>query len=445
MKYKLCLILVVLSFVCAKSTQAQNLDTYLTMAVNQNPRLEAAYQGYLGALARVPQVGALPDPQLSLGFFVRPMEQMMGNQVAQISLMQMFPWFGSLDAAKNEASLRAKAKFEAFHDVKSATFYEIKSAWYALYLIDETERITKQNIDIMRTLEAIAISRFQSGETGATSSTLSGMKKQAMAGMQNAPQMGGKMTQNRSGLVDVLRIQMERQDLENTLLALADNKQVLTSTFNRLLNRSLDAEVVQEDSLVAHDLPMSVSDLPDSIVQNHPVLKMLRHEEQAFLAQQKKNKKKGFPVVGVGLQYGILQPRTGNTNPMNGRDMWMPMLNINLPLWRGKYKALEKESVLEQARVAHESKDKKNALLVGYEDALRDFKNAKRRVALFEKQSALAQQALDILTASYGADDGAFEDVLQMQLKLLSFRLSHVQAVVDQNVAVAMLERLMGR
>ena len=63
-------------------------------------------------MQKVPQVGSLPDPELSLGVFLSPMELVSGNQVADIRLMQMFPWFGVLKNAKDEMSLMANAKYE---------------------------------------------------------------------------------------------------------------------------------------------------------------------------------------------------------------------------------------------------------------------------------------------------------------------------------------------
>ena len=52
------------------------------------------YFEYQAALQKVPQVGGLPDPELNLGVFLSPMELVEGKQVADIRLMQMFPWFG---------------------------------------------------------------------------------------------------------------------------------------------------------------------------------------------------------------------------------------------------------------------------------------------------------------------------------------------------------------
>src|SRR5690606_22086402 len=104
----------------------QSLEGYLQMAGENNPELKAYFNDYLSSLERVPQVGSLSDPELSMGIFLKPMERYMGNQQADIQLMQMFPWFGTLGAQKDEASQMALARYEAFQDAKNRLFYQVK-------------------------------------------------------------------------------------------------------------------------------------------------------------------------------------------------------------------------------------------------------------------------------------------------------------------------------
>ncbi len=62
----------------------------------KQPNRIQKFTEYQAALQKVPQVGSLPDPELNLGVFLSPMELVSGKQVADIRLMQMFPWFGVL-------------------------------------------------------------------------------------------------------------------------------------------------------------------------------------------------------------------------------------------------------------------------------------------------------------------------------------------------------------
>ncbi len=112
-----------------------SLLQYLEIAAKNNPAVLQKFTEYQIALQKIPQVGSLSDPELSLGVFLKPMELVNGNQVADIRLMQMFPWFGVLKNAKDEMSLMANAKFELFRDAKLQVFYDVQRTWYELYKI----------------------------------------------------------------------------------------------------------------------------------------------------------------------------------------------------------------------------------------------------------------------------------------------------------------------
>ena len=119
-----------------------SLAAYLEIAARKNPGVQKALFEYQAALQKVPQTGSLPDPELSAGVFLKPMELMSGNQVADFQLMQMFPWFGVLRSAKDEMSLMAQAKYELFRDAKVQVGYDVQKAWYELFKVREEIRIS---------------------------------------------------------------------------------------------------------------------------------------------------------------------------------------------------------------------------------------------------------------------------------------------------------------
>ena len=172
---------------------------------------------------------------------------------------------------------------------------------------------------------------------------------------------------------------------------------------------------------------------------------MLEQDEQAFIAQGKMNQKMGLPMIGLGLQYDIFQSRANSESMMNGRNMLMPMATVTIPLWRKKYTASVKESDFMRQSVNEQKQDVSNQLMVNYEDALKDYKDAERRVKLYQEQTSLANQALNILIVQYSTQGSNFEEVLRMQQQLLDYRLKYLDALIDGNIAVAMMERLMGR
>lgn len=454
------------------SVYAQNLDDYLHIAGENNTELKAYFSDYLAALERVPQVGSLPDPELSMGIFLKPMERYMGNQQADIQLMQMFPWFGTLGARKDEASQMALARYEIFQDMKNQLFYRVKDNWYQMYRLDEEIRITEENLKILQTYERLALVRYQNaGGIGAAfgnmpdnSSTTgsarasSGMSMGSMGGGMNIGNNpgttgGGNTTAampptgnmgSGVGMSDVLRVRIEIRGLENNLAYLYDSRRTLHIEFNLLLNRNIDETIAVADTLPDTALSIERLALLDSISKNNPMMKMLDAEEGAYRAQLKIADLMGRPMFGAGVNYMAFSPRTGDGMSMGGADMVMPMVSVTIPIYKKKYKAMSREAELNQQATGQRIESMANQLTAQWTVALRDLDDAHRRTGLYREQTDLADQTIRLLMTGYSVSGRDFEEILRVQQQLLNYQLKQVAAVVDQHMAVAMLEMLAG-
>src|SRR5690554_4848804 len=143
---------------------AQSLKEYQQLAAKQNPGLQAQYKEFEAALERIPQVTGLQDPTVSAGYFVPNMETLMGTQIVQVSLSQMFPWFGTLKARGDEAALLADAKYQAFVDARNRLFFELAQVYYPLYELNREREIEKRNIKILESYKTIARQKFEHGK-----------------------------------------------------------------------------------------------------------------------------------------------------------------------------------------------------------------------------------------------------------------------------------------
>ena len=87
----------------------------------------------------------------------------------------------------------------------------------------------------------------------------------------------------------------------------------------------------------------------DSVISNNPMLTMLEAEGNAYRAKAEMDKKMSYPMLGIGLQYSLIGKKPedmsmGSMSGMNGKDMFMPMLKISLPIFRKKYNAQQQEA-----------------------------------------------------------------------------------------------------
>src|SRR5690554_1442049 len=117
------------------NVKAQTLDSLLKKAYDNNPTLKAIQLEYEAALQKGPQVSQLPDPTVGVGVPILRPETRLGGQVLSVSASQMFPWFGTLKAKEDVALTMAKSKYEQIAAERLDIDYQIKTAYFNLYLL----------------------------------------------------------------------------------------------------------------------------------------------------------------------------------------------------------------------------------------------------------------------------------------------------------------------
>lgn len=255
--------------------------------------------------------------------------------------------------------------------------------------------------------------------------------------------MAAGMNSKQVGLEDVLRVRMEILEQSNRLALLADQRRTEEARFNALLNRDLDIPVQISDSLVVRQLSVDKLAIADSILNSNPMLAMLENETRAYALMEHKARKMGLPMLGVGLNYMPIQEREGNPSMMNGKDMFMPMVSVSIPIYRKKYKAMQNEARFLQESGNQQTIDLKNDLLVQYRQFVQNLDDAARRIALYQEQQDLAKKTTDLLISGFTTTGNDFDEVLRMQMKVLEYGFNRVEAIVDHNISLARAEMLM--
>src|SRR3546814_424575 len=251
-----------------KAQENDLLNQYVRQAAENNPGVQASFQLYYAALERVPQVGALPDPKVTLGYYIPSMEYHMSTGVFDLGLSQSFPWFGTLQAKKDEAARQAEARYQVFLKARNDLFYEVKSAYYELYANQKSISITEDYLEILRKDERLALNRVEAG---------------------------------RASMSDVLRVQMEIKENQTQLDFFKDQQETLRTHFNALLNRRAAEPVPVADSIPAVLLGQEREALLDRVLQHNQELNRLHRDNAALESRIKVAQKPGMPSFDLGM------------------------------------------------------------------------------------------------------------------------------------------------
>jgi len=408
MRYSI--IIVIISFLSLQSSAQEGypeLQKYIEFAIENNPNLKAMDLKYQQALERVPQAKALPDPTFSAGIFIQPIETRVGAQKAKLSISQMFPWFGTLNAKEQQASLQAHAVYLKYLDAKSALEMKVTNAWLDLILTDRKIHFTQKRVEILGVLEKQSLSRYESNQTD---------------------------------MVNVLYIQMLKEELISKLELFKDKRETQLVAFNQLLNRDQKTGVItpSDDSF----LISSAINMNDTNFSNHNRINSWNKLVESAQYAEKASKLNGLPKLGLGLDYAILSKRSDMDLADNGQDAIMPMISVSIPIFRKKYKAAIKVTQLRQVQFEEEKQAELNQLVLEKQKAFELYKSGLRDTELYQNLLIKAKQSYEILSNSYESSTKRYEEVLNMQQKIWIYEQKQIEAQIKVQKSLAQFKYL---
>ncbi|MBL4747048.1 MAG: TolC family protein [Flavobacteriaceae bacterium] len=398
-------IIYILIFLISLGANAQNLNDYLSEAAANNPELKGFQYKYESALEKVTEVGSVPNTSIGIGYFVQTPETRVGSQRAKLSIAQKLPWFGTLEAKKESATFKAAAQSNMFDFIKRKLFLEVKTIYFELFELKATKAILNENIEIMKTFEELALIELEN---------------------------------SRSTMVDVLKIRMEKNELFSTLHKVEENTIAKTTAFNLLLNRAENTEVNIIENIVLEDTMIFNK---ASITDNPKVLQLNNLEnalEKAVLAV----KKEGLPMIGLKLDYVVVDKREMTNLIDNGKDIIMPMVTVSIPLFSKKYSSKQKQLRLDQKAIATNKSNTINQLNTIFSKASRGISNSKIAIKTQIENISEADRAKEVLFAAYETSKIDFEQLLEIQQLKLKFQLKKVVAEKAYSIQKSTLEFL---
>ncbi|MGG5506690.1 MULTISPECIES: TolC family protein [unclassified Myroides] len=454
----------------AQESKVDSLAYYTQLALEQNPGLQAQRLAYEAFLDKIPQAGAFDDPELSMGFYTKPMDIVGGRQIGDLTLMQMLPWFGTKKSAKKEAHHMASMQLQQYREAREMVILQVHTQWYVLQKLQQQVHNAQQNKALLEQLEQLAIQKFSapSGATASNSMTISapstttntsssGMGGMAMGGGSTANTATSSPTPsssamsgmssggNGSGMSDVLRIRLETIEIENTIESLQAQIKAEKAKFNALLDQEIQTAVTVPQTIDKVPFFLTDEEAQTMIETNNPMLAMLTEEGLAYQAKAEMDKKMSYPMLGLGVQYMII----GKTNDpmlamgdMNGKDMIMPMVTLSLPIFRKKYKAQQEEGKKWWKSSEEKYKDTYNTLVASYYSFKNQVEDAERTITLLDKQSTLAETTFNLIVKEFVTGKSDLTNVIQVQRQLLDYQLKKAEAIANYNTLVASIENI---
>jgi cobalt-zinc-cadmium efflux system outer membrane protein len=388
------------------------LGDYLQYAALNSAAVKASFEQWKAAIEEVPQAKSLPDPKFTYSYFIREVETRVGPQRQKLGIMQVFPWFGKIEARTDAAAAKAKAARKRYEAEKLKLFWQVKDAFYEYLYLASAVEIARQNLELLKHFEDVARTRY-------------------MAAAGSHP--------------DVIRAQVELAKLEDVFKSLEQFREPIVARLNAVLNRRSFELLPWPKKEEFERVEVEREKVVVLLKQMNPELAAIDYDVEAARHRVELAKKKFWPDIGVGVDWIETDSAVGPGVSDSGRDPLVLMFSMNLPIWRENYKAGERQARSDVRRTEQQRIETENTIVARAEQVLYDFGDSDRKIKLYG--DVLIPKAEELLAASETAYRGGvinFLSVIDAQRTQLKFQLQYERAVTDNKQKLAELEMLVG-
>jgi len=374
-------------------TTNSGLGDFLTYAMLNQPKVEAAYFDWVASVERITVQRSLPDPQLTFQMDVQDVVTSL-----MPGLMMSFPGMGKLRAAGAIATSESQAKYFAFRTVSQQSAFEVKRTFYRLYFLEEKIRVNRESLGLLRDLEKLA----------------------------RAQNEVGKVT-----LQDVLRAQIEQDRLKNEIANLEDSRGPLLAQFKAALGMRPDEPAPKVPArFESTPLDLTADKSLEAALAESTLLKGMAAEVRAADASIRLAYKARMPDTTIGLM------ADAKTSP----TLYRPWGTVSLPLWRDKLAAQVAEAQANKLAGEARLSAEQIALAVAVAERAFLYREATRNLELLRNGLLPKQrQSVEVARSGYLGGQIDFFNLTDAEQTLLRFGLDDVEARTQRELTLAEL------
>ena len=393
---------------------AQNWDAYLEEIKTQNPACKEANLRVAAAEAAVSAAGVLPNPNVQVGVFAQSVETRVGPQEYSVQLSQAVPWRGKLKLREARARRQAD-KARAMRDMvvleKTSAFRKTMADYFYL---GKALALTRDHLELLDSLEGTVTRRYEN---------------------------------NAASYNDLIRIQIEKDQLTDRLATQQASAQPLRAALNVLLGRPMAQSLPFPEALPRYDMPQTVSaqSLAETLAGQHPVLAKLQHQADAdrlSVALAAKARRPDFKFGLSWIQTGdAIQPGLQDS----GKDPILLSVGLDLPVWRKKNRALVESATASLQATEQQRTAVQEDLTAHLQTTLFQLDDARRKMALYRDQVIpKAEESLNVMIGAFETGASTYLELIDAEKSLLEFRLALSQAQANCVKAIAAIEAATG-
>ncbi|MGM0557222.1 MAG: TolC family protein [Myxococcota bacterium] len=389
------------------------LEPYVDYALRHHPDLKADVARWRAERARIDAAYSWPEPTISYGLFIRPVETRVGPQRHRFGLSQPIPWPNKPAKAARAQAKRADASKARYDAAMLVVRAQVTEKYWRQWQTGRQLYWKRQQLTLLETVEAVTRARVEVGKS---------------------PQS------------DLNQIALE-------LTRLRDDIEKLQNVLERQQARFVDA-LGRRD---AGELPVEPADLPSAhlpsaspeelakLAESHPQLVAMQRTIESLERTAERRQLDRYPDMTVGVDYIETGEAQNPDLPDSGKDPVIAMVGVKIPIWVGRYQAQVDATHAEAESKRADLEAARNRAVSNVRAAVARLRDSARRIHLYETtlipQSEVTYESV---LGRYEVDQTTIASVLLAQRELLRVRLGLANARAEHATDWVRLEQLVG-
>ena len=391
-----------------------DLVLLLETALTRSPLIRAAQARANAALEGATVEGALPNPQLLVGWYETSVETRVGSQEWSVGVRQAIPFPTKLDARADIEISESKRMRIAYERAARDVLVEVVKVAHEIAYIDQALAVSAEI--------AALLERYTVAAAGQDTSSL---------------------------VSELFRAETQRAQLDNDRVTLAELRVVEAQRMRSLLDLSPETPIGTPTLSAVPQVRSSVAELLRVAEIHNQELREAGISLETARLRTSLAEQRHLPDLSVGvtsIRTDRLSSSLGVNPKGNGADPLIVQLGVTLPIWLQKDAAairrarlLERAASLQRMDAIQKTRDRvaRAWFQVG---------NAQRLSRLYDevlipRAAVAARTAEDLLASTKGTLGGVLETIAVYH----NFRLAGARARADHGRAIAELERAIGQ
>lgn len=388
------------------SGETMSLEQCLTLALERHPLIQSAMKQREAAAARIRQATAFPYPSLSFIADQNP------HFLDIVNTKESYVGVNQLLELPRKRALRGKIAEKESDEVASdidlvklEVACQVRRAFYGLLLAQEKLQYAERDLELARDYQQKAELKLEAGDVGR---------------------------------IEVLRAKVETLKAANAARVAAKELDLARARLNYHLGRRENDPIRIAGKLEIPFSDISLEDLKREALALRPELKKLGHSIERETLVQERARLSNWPDLSVNLSRHGLQGEPAGSS-----------LTVELPLpflFRQRQNAEIAEARANVGALERETAQVRNAILLEVAEAYTGAQRAQDQIALYRDQILpQAEEMYEMFLFSYQEGEIGGIDLIEARRTLNESRKSYADALFEYAVALADLQRAVGR